>query len=80
MIAYAVCSHVLYPYLTVNADLTPTFKTHARLDVVFDMEALAEHACQRSKSREIPEALGPDIRTGLLTWLRLVRAAWRSPW
>eukprot|EP00959_Pyramimonas_sp_CCMP1952_P031508 661027-Pyramimonas_sp.AAC.1 len=55
-----VCSRVLYPYLTVVADLTSPFETHARLDVVLDVDALVGPVCQGSKPREIPEAMCPD--------------------
>eukprot|EP00959_Pyramimonas_sp_CCMP1952_P028895 606224-Pyramimonas_sp.AAC.1 len=60
MIDYVVCSRALHPYPTLNADLKPPFKTHARLGVALDMEALVEPVCQRSKHREIPGASGPD--------------------
>eukprot|EP00959_Pyramimonas_sp_CCMP1952_P145902 3054795-Pyramimonas_sp.AAC.1 len=41
-IDYVLCSHLLFPYLKVSADLGSPFKTHACLDVVLDLEAMVE--------------------------------------
>eukprot|EP00959_Pyramimonas_sp_CCMP1952_P436313 9136516-Pyramimonas_sp.AAC.1 len=70
VIDYVVCSHLLFPYLRVSADLLSPFKTHACLGVILDLEAMVEPQCIRVKPLEVPEALGPDSH-----WLTFMSAA-----
>eukprot|EP00959_Pyramimonas_sp_CCMP1952_P401380 8410379-Pyramimonas_sp.AAC.1 len=61
MIDYGVISRSLRPYVSMNADLTSSFKTHACLHVHLSLGILSIPVCKRDKPPRFLPAVGPDL-------------------